>query len=43
MASIYGFEYIAGYTDSGVPYGNHKEQEEMNGRIYNYGDDEIPF
>ena len=46
MAELYGFEYIAGYTDSGVPYGIAKNQEsfsEETEETYEYDDDEIPF
>lgn len=43
MAELYGFEYIAGYTDSGVPYGIVKNQENFSKETYEYDDDEIPF
>lgn len=46
MTGIYGFEYLAGYTDSGLPYGIPIKQEEMNEQTYDYDDDdddEIPF
>lgn len=45
MAGIYGFEYIAGYTDSGVPYGIPKEQEEKYelGKKVLLDDEELPF
>lgn len=43
MAELYGFEYIAGYTDSGVPYGIAKNQESFSKETYEYDDDEIPF
>lgn len=43
MAELCGFEYIAGYTDSGVPYGIAKNQESFSKETYEYDDDEIPF
>ena len=43
MASVYGFEYIVGYTQSGVPYGITKEEGDMNGLNYDYYEDENLF
>ncbi len=30
MADLYGLEYIAGYTESGVPYGIVKEEKQVS-------------
>lgn len=46
MAGIYGFDYIAGYTDSGVPYGIPKEEGERNpveNKNISFDDEEILF
>lgn len=44
MRGLYGLDYIAGYTDSGVPYGIAEEDEQVDEFIVDdYNDDEIPF
>lgn len=44
MADLYGLEFIAGYTESGVPYGIAKEEESVSESIiHDYNDEEIPF
>lgn len=40
MAELYGFEHIAGHTDSGVPYGSPIKDEQVSEFIvYDYTDD----
>lgn len=51
IAALYGFEFIAGYTESGAPYGIPKEdiedtdeQDKDDAELFLYFDnDEIPF
>lgn len=47
MAGIYGFDYISGYTDSGVPYGIRKEEKAERNPVENKkissDYEEIPF
>lgn len=47
LAKLYGLDFIAGYTEGGVPYGTFSEDKEENGEKKlnnnNYSDDEIPF
>lgn len=47
LKGIYGMEFIAGFTEGGVPFGLFKEEtetyniEELDN--YNEPDDELPF
>lgn len=47
LLGLYGMEYIAGFTEGGVPYGVFKKDlEEYGGNNFNYSkevDDEMPF
>lgn len=46
LAELYGMEYIAGFTEGGVPYGVFKleiDNEVNKTKSYNDNDDEIPF
>lgn len=46
LAGLYGMEFIAGYTEGGVPYGNFIEEDThvtINNNVCDEWDDEIPF
>jgi hypothetical protein len=33
MQDLYGMEFIAGFTESGVPYGTFKDEDKYNDKI----------
>ena len=43
IAGIYGLEHVAGFTDSGVPFGIPEEEETVSKEHICDYDDEIPF
>lgn len=47
LAELYGMEYVAGFTEGGIPYGVLKEDLEVYGENeiddLRDSDDEVPF
>lgn len=47
LKELYGMEFIAGFTEGGVPYGLFDEEEETyavkKSNNYNESDDDLPF
>ena len=48
MKELYGMEYIAGFTENGVPYGTFIDEDEENDKLIIRdisidSDDELPF
>ena len=47
LQELYGMEYIAGFTENGVPFGIFKEDTEIHGSekydISSDSNDEMPF
>lgn len=49
MAGLYGMDFVAGFTDGGIPYGifedetGDDEKEDENVRSSQYTDEDLPF
>jgi len=48
MKEIYGMDFIAGFTENGVPYGTFRDKDDENDELIIQdisidSDDEIPF
>ena len=43
IKELYGMDFIAGYTENGIPYGTFTDENEENYKINNLEDEDLPF
>lgn len=45
LKELYGMEFIAGFTENGIPYGIYNNEDDVNDRsnIFDNDDDKLPF